>query len=460
MPVAVNPEIFREYDIRGVVGRDLTPEVVRLLGRGYAAYLRRQGGRRVSLGFDARPSSLEFRDAIAQGMVESGLDVVDIGMVPTPVLYFSLFHLEVDGGVMITGSHNPPEFNGFKLGVGKTTIYGAQIQEVRQIIERGDFVEGTGSLARAEVLPAYLQAVKERVGPFARRLKVVVDAGNGTGGLTGPRLLRDLGADVVELYCEVDGTFPHHHPDPTVPAYLQDLIATVRRERADVGVAYDGDADRLGVVDEEGDIIWGDQLLILFGREILARQPGATIIFEVKCSQALPEEIAKAGGRPLMWKTGHSLIKNKMKEEGAPLAGEMSGHLFFADEYFGYDDAVYASCRLVRLLARSPKSLHALLADVPKYHSTPEMRLDCPDEEKFRVVAEVAAHFRERYETIEVDGVRVLFGDGWGLVRASNTQPVLVVRFEARTPERLKAIQGEVFAKLREYPFVTLPPEG
>ena len=453
----VNPEIFREYDIRGVVGRDLTPEAVRELGKGYATYLKREGGRRVSLGYDARPSSPPFRDALAQGMVESGLDVVDIGLVPTPVLYFSLFHLKVDGGVMITGSHNPPEFNGFKLGVGQTTIYGKQIQEVRQIIENQDYLSGSGSLSSQDVLPAYLEAVKERVGPFARRLKVVVDAGNGTGAITGPLLLRDLGAEVVELYCEVDGTFPNHHPDPTVPAFLEDLIRTVRQEKADVGMAYDGDADRLGVVDEEGNIVWGDQLLILFGREVLARQPGASIIFEVKCSQALAEEIEKAGGHPLMWKTGHSLIKNKMKEEGAPLAGEMSGHLFFADEYFGFDDAVYASCRLVRLLARSNRSIRQMLADVPKYYSTPEMRLDCPDEQKFQVVAEVAAHFRERYKTIEVDGVRILFGDGWGLVRASNTQPVLVARFEAKTPGRLEAIQNEVFAKLQEYPFVALP---
>jgi len=457
MSETVNPEIFREYDIRGVVGRDLTPEVVRELGRGYAAYVRARGGKRVSLGYDARPSSPEFRDAMVEGMVESGLDVVDIGLVPTPVLYFSLFHLDVDGGVMITGSHNPPEFNGFKLGVGQTTIYGEEIQEVRKIIEKRAFVQGKGSRTTQDVLPAYLQMIKEKVGPFARPLKVVVDAGNGTGAMTGPRLLRELGAEVVELYCEVDGTFPNHHPDPTVPAYLQDLIRTVREEKADVGVAYDGDADRLGVIDEEGNIIWGDRLLILFSREVLARQPGATIIFEVKCSQALPEEIEKAGGHPLMWKTGHSLIKEKMKEEKAPLAGEMSGHLFFADEYFGYDDAVYASCRLVRLLSRSDRSIRQMLADVPKYYSTPEMRLDCPDEQKFQVVAEVTAYFRGRYETIEVDGVRILFGDGWGLVRASNTQPVLVVRFEAKTPERLEAIKEEVFAKLREYPFVAVP---
>jgi phosphomannomutase / phosphoglucomutase len=456
MSTTVNPEIFREYDIRGVVGRDLTPAVAHELGRGYAVYLRQQGGRKVTLGYDARPSSVGFRDAMAAGMVESGLDVVDVGLVPTPVLYFSLFHLQVDGGVMITGSHNPPEFNGFKLGVGRSTIFGEQILEVRDIIARQAFVQGAGTLAHQDVLPAYLQTVKERVGPFARRLRVVVDAGNGTGAMTGCQLLETLGAEVIPLYCEVDGTFPNHHPDPTVPRYLQDLVRTVLETKAEVGIAYDGDADRIGVVDEVGRIIWGDQLMIIFAREILAHQPGASIVFEVKCSQSLPDEISKAGGRPVMWKTGHSLIKQKMKELNAPLAGEMSGHLFFADEYFGYDDAVYASCRLVRLLSRSQQKVGEMLANVPKTYSTPETRLECPDDLKFQVVAEVAAYFRERYKTIEVDGVRVLFGDGWGLVRASNTQPVLVVRFEAQTPERLTEISDEVLGRLAQYPFVVI----
>jgi phosphomannomutase/phosphoglucomutase len=450
MTEQVNPRIFRQYDVRGTVGEDLTEEVVEQLGQGYGAYTINLGARRVSVGRDARPSSPRFRDALIDGIRSTGLDVVDIGMVPTPTLYFSLFHLNVDGGVMITGSHNPPEFNGFKLALGRTTLYGEEIQEVRRIIEVGEYPRGEGSLSEQDIKPAYRQTLEQRIGRFERAVKVVVDAGNGLGGIFCPELLQDLGADASGLYCEVDGTFPNHHPDPTVPGSLRDLIAEVRRQKADVGLAYDGDCDRLGVIDERGNIIWGDQLLILFSREVLARQPGATIIFEVKCSQALPEEIKRAGGVPLMWRTGHSFIKKKMKEENAPLAGEMSGHLFFADEYFGYDDALYASLRLVRLLSRSEKTVSEMLADVPRYYSTPEIRIDCPDEEKFQIVSKLVKYFKKGYEVVDVDGARILFGDGWGLVRASNTQPALVLRFEARTPERLEEIKGIVVSKLSE----------
>jgi len=446
----VNPRIFRQYDVRGVVDEDLTDKVVEKLGKGYGAQMVNLGHTKVSVGYDARISSPRFRDSLIKGILSTGVDVVDIGMVPTPTLYFSLFHLDVQGGVMITGSHNPPEFNGFKLAVGHTTLYGPEIQRIRQIIEAGEYPRGAGQLTQLDIRPAYLTTLKERIGHFDRKLKVVVDAGNGLGGMFCPQLLRDLGADASGLYCEVDGTFPNHHPDPTVPAFLADLIAQVSWQGAELGMAYDGDADRLGVVDENGNIIWGDQLLILFSREVLARQPGATIIFEVKCSQALPDEIEKAGGKPLMWRTGHSFIKKKMKEENSPLAGEMSGHLFFADEYFGYDDAIYASLRLVRLLARSDKRIGEMLADVPKYYSTPEMRVDCPDEEKFQIVASVVEYFKRQYEVIDVDGARILFGDGWGLVRASNTQPALVLRFEARTPERLEEIENVVISKLTE----------
>ena len=446
----VNPRIFRQYDVRGVVDDDLTESVVEELGKGYGAYMRRQGKKKLSVGYDARPSSPGFRDALIKGILSTGIDVVDVGMLPTPTFYFSLFHLEVEGGVMITGSHNPPEFNGFKLAVGRTTIYGDEIQKVRKIIEAADYPSGDGELEQQNVKPAYLETLKERIGPFQKKVRLVVDAGNGVAGMFCPQLLQDLGAEAHGLYCEVDGTFPNHHPDPTVPAFLTDLIARVLEEKADLGMAYDGDGDRLGVVDEEGNIIWGDQLLILFSREILARQPGAPIIFEVKCSQALAEEIEKAGGVPIMWRTGHSFIKKKMKEENSPLAGEMSGHLFFADEYYGYDDAIYASLRLVRLLSRSDKSIGEMLADVPKYYSTPEIRVDCPDEEKFQVVAALTRHFKKRYEVVDVDGARILFGDGWGLVRASNTQPVLVLRFEAQTPERLDEIQEIVLSELKE----------
>ena len=450
MTKKVNPRIFRQYDIRGIVDEDLTEEVVEQLGQGYGAYMVNLGAGRVSVSHDARLSSPRFRDALVEGIRSTGLDVVDIGMVPTPTLYFSLFDLEIQGGVMITGSHNPPEFNGFKLAVGHTTLYGPEIQRIREIIEVGEYPEGKGTLTRQDIKPKYLATLKERIGRFDRELKVVVDAGNGLGGMFCPALLRDLGADASGLYCEIDGTFPNHHPDPTVPAYLTDLIAEVSKRTADLGMAYDGDCDRLGVIDERGNIIWGDQLLILFSREVLARQPGATIIFEVKCSQALPDEIERAGGVPLMWRTGHSFIKKKMKEENAPLAGEMSGHLFFADEYFGYDDAIYASLRLVRLLSRSEKTISEMLADVPRYYSTPEIRIDCPDEEKFQIVSELVKYFKEQYEVVDVDGARILFGDGWGLVRASNTQPALVLRFEARTPERLEEIKGIVVSKLSE----------
>jgi phosphomannomutase/phosphoglucomutase len=448
MSKEVNPRIFRQYDVRGTVGEDLTAEVVRQLGLGYGAYMVDRGASKVSVGYDARPSSLGFRDALVDGIASTGLDVVDIGMVPTPTLYFSLFHLNVDGGVMITGSHNPPEFNGFKLALGRTTLYGEEIQDVRRIIEMGKYPQGQGTLSEQDIKPIYRQTLKRRIGPFERAVRVVVDAGNGLGGIFCPELLRELGADASGLYCEVDGTFPNHHPDPTLPGSLRDLIAEVARQKAEVGLAYDGDCDRLGVIDERGNIVWGDQLLILFSREVLARQPGATIIFEVKCSQALPEEIKKAGGVPLMWRTGHSFIKQKMKETSAPLAGEMSGHLFFADEYFGYDDAIYASLRMVRLLSRSEKTVSEMLADVPRYYSTPEMRIECPDEKKFQIVSKLVKYFKKEYEVVDVDGARILFGDGWGLVRASNTQPALVLRFEARTPERLEEIKGLVLSKL------------
>ena len=457
MTNGVNPRIFRQYDVRGVVDEDLTDEVVEKLGRGYGTYMVHQGSKKVSVGHDARVSSPRFRDALIKGILSTGVDVVDIGMVPTPTLYFSLFHLDVQGGVMITGSHNPPEFNGFKLAVGHATLYGPEIQKIREIIETVEYPEGKGSLTQQDIKPDYLTTLKQRIGRFDRELKVVVDAGNGLGGMFCPDLLRELGADASGLYCEIDGTFPNHHPDPTVPAYLTDLIAEVSTRKADLGMAYDGDADRLGVVDEDGNIIWGDQLLILFSREVLARQPGATIIFEVKCSQALPEEIEKAGGVPLMWRTGHSFIKKKMKEENSPLAGEMSGHLFFADEYYGYDDAIYASLRLVRLLSRSEKSIGEMLADVPRYYSTPEIRVDCPDEQKFQIVSDLVEHFKKGHEVIDVDGARVLFGDGWGLVRASNTQPALVLRFEARSPERLEEIKGTIISRLSELSGIEIP---
>jgi phosphomannomutase / phosphoglucomutase len=445
----VNPAIFREYDIRGVVDRDLTEPFARLLGQACGTMLRRAGHRRAAIGYDVRPSSPGYSRAMAEGMASTGVDVIDVGLVPTPGLYWALWNLGVDGGVMITGSHNPPEFNGFKVAVGHATIYGQAIQDLRRLIEADDFERGQGTLTQTDIIPDYMADVAGRIGRIARPVRVIADCGNGCASLTA-HLLDDIGAQVTHLYCQPDGTFPNHHPDPTLPASLADLIAKVKATGAELGLAFDGDADRLGVVDAQGRIIWGDHLLIIYSREILAKQPGAPIIFEVKCSQALVEEIQKAGGRPIMYRTGHSLIKEKMKESGAPLAGEMSGHLFFADEYYGYDDAVYGAARLLRYLAAQNRTIEQMLSDVPHFYSTPEIRVDCPDDEKFQAVERMTAYFKQKHEVIDVDGARVLFGDGWGLVRASNTQPVLVLRFEAKTPERLEGIQREMLAKLAE----------
>ncbi|MFN2133193.1 MAG: phosphomannomutase/phosphoglucomutase [Anaerolineae bacterium] len=450
--MGVNPDIYREYDIRGVVDRDLTPEVAELLGKGYGTYVQQpeRDVHRVSVGYDARLSSPAFAEALTRGIASTGVDVIQIGMVATPTLYFSLYHLDVGGGVMITGSHNPPEFNGFKLGVGKTTIYGDEIQAVRQIIDEGAFATGQGAVAEQDVGGAYADAIVGRLGTIMRPLHVVVDAGNGMGGVYGPHILREIGAEVTELYCEVDGHFPNHHPDPTVPEYLADLIAKVQETGVQLGIAWDGDADRIGVVDAQGRIVWGDQLMMFFSREVLSTRPGAPIIFDVKCSQGLVEEIERLGGSPVMYKTGHSLIKNKMRKDGAPLAGEMSGHLFFADQYFGYDDALYAAARFVRLLAAQEKSLAEWVDELPRYYSTPETRVECPEERKAAIVAEMVSYFQARYEVNTIDGARIQFGDGWGLIRASNTQPVLVLRFEARSPERLDEIEDIVVQKLQE----------
>jgi phosphomannomutase/phosphoglucomutase len=452
----INPLIFRQYDIRGTAETDLTPEIAELVGRALGTLMVRQGGRTAAVGRDCRLSSPWLHEGIIQGLLSTGIDVLDTGLHPTPVLYFALFHLPVQGGVMVTGSHLPPQMNGFKVAIGTSTLYGEQITELYDMICRDDFVHGQGRRVPQEIIPDYLSAIKSRI-QLDRPMKVVVDAGNGTAGPLAPGLLEELGCQVTALFCDMDGRFPNHDPDPTVVEAMQTLIAEVKRTGAEVGIAYDADADRIGVVDDQGQIVWGDRLLALISREVLAKQPGAPIIFEVKCSQALVEEIERRGGRPIMWKTGHSLIKEKMKEEHAPVAGEMSGHMFFADEYYGYDDAIYASCRILRLLSRQTEPLSALLAEIPSYPGTPEIRVDCADEVKFRVVQEVGDAFRHDFKTIDVDGVRVLFGDGWGLLRASNTQPVLVLRFEARTKERLAEIQKMFAERLRRYPEVQLP---
>jgi len=441
--------IFREYDIRGIAETELLNADVADLGRALGTYLLRHGGPRINLGRDCRLSSPRLHDALLEGLLATGCEVTDIGVVPTPLLYFSAAHLEADGGVMITGSHNPSEFNGFKTVCGSGSLHGEAIQEVRHLMEARDFASGHGTQHSMDVIPAYLDELSPQF-EFSRRIKVVLDAGNGTAGPVIHQLLKRLNVEVTELFFEMDGGFPNHHPDPTVPANLQDLQDAVHAQKADLGIAFDGDADRIGAVDENGEVIYGDLLLLIYGREILTRKPGATIIGEVKCSQLLYDELKRLGGNPIMYKTGHSLIKAKMKQEHAELAGEMSGHMFFADRYLGYDDALYAACRLIEIVAKSGQPLSAQLAGLPKLLSTPEIRVDCPDETKFAVVARVAEQFRKTHNVIDVDGIRVLFGEGWGLLRASNTQPVLVMRFEAASEGLLARYQAEVEAALAQ----------
>jgi phosphomannomutase/phosphoglucomutase len=448
----MNPQVFREYDIRGVVEDDFDDDFVVDLGRAYATILHRAGKKTVTVGRDCRLSSDRLFNLLLDGLLPAGINAVEVGIVATPLLYFSVAHWNMDGGVMITGSHNAAEYNGFKLGVGPSTIYGAEIQELRGILERREFTtgKGRGTLTSRPVLPDYREYIKNHF-RFDRPLTVAVDAGNGTGGVVAVPLMREMGLKTIELFIEMDGRFPNHHPDPTVEKNMQDLIAAVKTNKADVGIAYDGDADRIGAVDENGKIVWGDELLIAFSRAILKEKPGATIIGEVKCSRRMYDDIARHGGRPIMWKTGHSLLKAKLKEEHAALAGEMSGHMFFADRYYGFDDAIYASFRLLEIIAREGRGLGAILADLPKSRITPEIRLDCPDDRKFEVVRRVAEYFRAHYEVIEIDGVRVNFPDGWGLVRASNTQPALVMRFEASDDAKLGEIRTLFEDKLREF---------
>ena len=443
-----NPFVFREYDVRGVADRDLTDDFARALGRALGTLWSRRDQRRVAVGRDCRLSSPRLHAALVEGILETGAQIVDIGVVPTPLLYFTVFHEKLDGGVQITGSHNPPEDNGFKIMSGTGTLSGAEILELRRIVEQDDYVlaEG-GARTELDILPAYEGFVRGNVRLARTDLRFAIDAGNGAGGPAAIAAMKAAGLDPVALLCEPDGAFPVHHPDPSQPENLELLVRTVKEQGLELGIAFNGDADRIGVIDGRGETLWGDELMILFARDVLARRPGAAILGEVKCSQTLYDDIAKHGGRPVLWKTGHSLIKKKMKEENALLAGEMSGHVFFADRYFGFDDAIYAALRLLEIVARESRPIHELLAGVPKTYATPELRVECPDDRKFAIVEQVRDHYRETHDVIDVDGARILFGDGaWGLVRASNTQPVLVLRFEAGTPERLEAIRAEVEA--------------
>ena len=450
MKPSINPQIFREYDIRGIVGTDLTPASVTSIGKAIGTYIRRGNGKNMVLGRDVRSSSVEFCNILAKALNSTGCNVIDIGMVPTPVLYFALHHFNADGGVMITGSHNPPEFNGFKISQGFHSLYGEKVQELKGLIEVNDFEVGTGTTKQQPVLAEYMEKICSIL-EIPRKIKVVVDGGNGCFGIVGPDLLKKLGQTPIELFSEPDGTFPNHHPDPTVSEHLTDLIEKVRLENAELGIGFDGDADRIGVVDEKGNILWGDQLLTIFARDILSRNSGATIVGEVKCSQNLFKDIEKNGGIPIMAAAGHSLIKNKMRETGALLAGEMSGHICFADNYYGFDDAIFAACRVLQIVAQSNKKVSEMLADLPKTAYTPEIRIDCPDDQKFKIVRELTEIFREKYEVIDIDGVRVNFDDGWALIRASNTQPVLVLRLEAVTKERLKELVAVIKKQTDKY---------
>lgn len=437
----MNHQIFREYDIRGLVDVDLTEETVSILARAIGTYFRRNNVKRVSLGYDARKSSSLFRDLFISRLNQTGLDVLDIGLVPTPILYFTLFTENVDAGVMITGSHNPAEFNGFKICLEKSTIYGRRIQEIREIATLGNFLEGKGTAEEKNILPNYLNFVCENINLGNRKLKVVIDAGNGVGGIVGAPLYKKLGCETIDLFTEPDSRFPNHHPDPTVLKNMQHAIEAVLQNGADLAIAFDGDGDRIGVVDEKGNVIWGDELMIIFARSILEKKPATTFIAEVKCSQRLFDDIENRGGHALMSKVGHSLIKEKMKETNAVLAGEMSGHIFFADRFFGFDDGIYSGARLLEILSNSEKPLSEFLADLPRTFNTPEIRIDCSDEQKFEIVRQLTEDFQQTNEVITIDGLRVLFEDGWGLVRASNTQPILVLRFEANNEFALKNIQ-------------------
>ncbi len=441
--------IFREYDIRGLADTELTNTVCRDIGRAFATFLRRQNKKTLCVGHDLRQSGTRMAQALMEGLLSAGLEVTDLGMVPTPLVYFAVSHLKLDAGVSITGSHNPPEYNGFKLHLADNPVFGQQIQGLKDLIQKQDFATGHGKVQKADIVEDYIRYVQGQF-QFKRKLKVVIDSGHAMAGMVAPRLIKSFGHQVTELYSNLDANFPDHHPDPTVPENLKDLQAKVLATQADIGIGFDGDADRIGVVDEKAQIIYGDKILLLYAREILARKPGATIIGDVKCSKLIYDDIKKRGGNPIMWKTGHSLIKAKLKETKAELAGEMSGHMFFKDRWFGFDDAIYAACRLLEILDRSSQPLSQHLADIPLLVSTPEIRVECPDNLKFEIVRRAVEDFKKQYRVVDIDGARVEFDYGWGLVRASNTQPVLVMRFEADSEEHLNQIRKIVEDKIQE----------
>ena len=455
--IALNPFIFRAYDVRGKVGIDITPEVFEPVGRAFGTLVRRRGGRAVALGRDNRVSSGALKEAFAAGVLSTGLDVVDIGINHTPLLYFATAHWRLDGGATVTGSHNPVSDNGVKMvHAGAAPLSEEEISGLLATIETDDFERGAGRLTTRDPREDYFNAITAHV-RLGRRLRVVVDAGNGVAGVFAPELLRRLGCEVTELYCESDGSFPHHLPDPEMEENVRDLVAKVRETNADVGIAYDGDADRVGVIDEQGRRHEADLILALLARDLLTRHPGAAIVFDVKSSQVLIDDIRKHGGRPVMWKTGHSHLKRKMREDGILLGGEVSGHMFFAENWYGVDDGILASCKFLELVARGTTPVSAHFDTLPHLFATPELKAPCPDDKKFAVVEELSRELKRRYETVDIDGVRVIFPDGWGLVRASNTNPYLTLRFEAKTRPALEAMQSTIYDALRGYPEVTLP---
>ena len=439
--------IFRQYDIRGIVGEDLDPEVTEAVGRAFGSRVRRDANSSsptVAVGCDNRTTSPALAEGLISGIRSAGVDVFDVGTVPTPVLYWSEVKLGTDAGVQITGSHNPPEWNGIKMTYGGSSLYGDAIQDLLHSIQASNFTSGSGGYERLTVLDRYVDDIAAQFS-LDQPMRVAVDCGNGTGSILAVRLLEAIGVEVTPLFCESDPTFPNHHPDPTVDENLIDLIRTIESGNHDLGVAFDGDADRIGAIDDQGKIIRGDILLLLFGLDLLkTRGPGQKLIFDVKCSQVLPELFKEAGGEPIMWQTGHSLIKKKMRETGALLAGELSGHIMIADDYLGFDDALYNACRLIEIISHSGRTLSEMISDFPEYSSTPEIRIDVTEDQKWAVVSEAEVYFKEKYDVIGVDGVRILFGDGWALLRASNTQPAIVARFEARSESRLLEIRTEI----------------
>jgi phosphomannomutase / phosphoglucomutase len=454
----LNPHVFRAYDVRGLVGPDINADVFRQIGRAYATLIRRNGGRRIAVGQDNRVSSDDLKRGFVAGVRAAGVSVVDIGLSTTPILYFATAHWKLDGGANITGSHNPIEYNGVKMvHPGAAPLSEDEIQTLRAIAERGDYESGAGELTERSPRDDYFDTIAGMISP-SRRVRVVVDAGNGVAGLYAPALLRRLGCEVIELFCESDGRFPNHLPDPEDEQNVEDLKAKVVETGADLGIAYDGDADRVGVIDDRGQRHEADLILILLARDLLARHPGAKIVFDVKSSQALVDDIRQHGGVPIMWKTGHSHLKRKMRDDHILLGGEVSGHMFFAENYYGVDDGILASCKIIDLAAASAAPISRQFATIPHLRATPELKAPCPDGEKFRVVEEVTRELKQRYETIDIDGARAIFpGRGWGLVRASNTNPYLTLRFEAHTDAEIAEMKRAIYDALRRYPFVTLP---